>query len=72
MDFLEIDWRKDPSEVFNQLEKWRRSKTLEKISVLNEVLSDLKARDIFNHGKFKSIRSKVGTQEEWARQVGVS
>lgn len=72
MDFNDIDWKKDPPEIFRQLEKWRRGKILNNISLLDEVLDDLNKRDIFNHGKFKSIRSKVGTQEEWAAQVDVS
>ena len=72
MDFNDIDWKKDSSEIFRQLEKWRRGKILKNISLLDEVMDDLKYRDIFNHGKFKSIRSKVGTQEEWAAKVDVS
>lgn len=73
MEIHEIDWSKtDVDDLFREIDKWRRSKTLRNIAKLDEVLAELNSQDIFNHGKFREVRSKVGSQEEWASQIGVS
>ena len=55
-----------------ELEKWRRSRILANVSLLDEVLQDLEKNDLFNHMKFKAVRAKIGSQEIWADKVGVS
>ncbi|WP_316015415.1 hypothetical protein [Roseobacter sp. HKCCA0434] len=72
MEIYQPDWSKRGADIFQEIEKWRRSRILNTIENLRALKDDLDNRDIFDHGLFRSIRSIVGPQVEWAEKVGVS
>lgn len=72
MEYSEIDWSKRGEDLFMQLETYRRRRILSNIEQLDRLLEQIKNQDIFNHQDFRKIRSRVGSQQEWANWVGVS
>lgn len=72
MEIYEIDWGKEGIDIFEEVEKYRRSVLLYNITKLDEILNQLEQQDIFNHVEFRKIRGKIASQQEWGEKLGVS
>lgn len=66
------DLSKRGSGLHEELRRYRRSRILKNIEMLDEFATQLRSDDIFNHTQFRKIRQLFGSQQEWANLVGVS
>lgn len=71
-DEFEVDWSQRGEELYAQIAKWHRIQWLKNIERCDSLINELETRDLFDTKSFRILRSRTGTQQQWAEATGVS